>query len=116
MVEPRSATPTGGVQVMVTVVGVPLPTRVTAAVRVPGLKSTTPDPGTGVPDHRRVGGVVAVRGVGPQRGAQRQVGGRRRLGARVHRPARCSPGREAGFVGGLRADGERGVAESSGSG
>ena len=45
VVEPRSATPTGGVQVMVTVVGVPLPTRVTAAVRVPGLKSTTPDPG-----------------------------------------------------------------------
>ena len=45
VVEPRSATPWGGVQVMVTVVGVPLPTKVTAAVMAPGAKSTTPDPG-----------------------------------------------------------------------
>ena len=45
VVEPRSATPWGGVQVMVTVVGVPLPTKVATASMFPGLKSTGPDPG-----------------------------------------------------------------------
>ena len=45
VVEPRPATPWGGVQVMVMGAGVPLPTKVTTATMAPGLKSTSPDDG-----------------------------------------------------------------------
>ena len=91
VVEPRSATPLGGVQVMVMGVGVPLPTKVTTATMAPGAKSTNPGRRAGLPDHRGVGGDIGEGGVGRQGVALGQVGGRRRLGVRDSPPHSAAP-------------------------